>query len=89
LRWSVTRLPGNDEVVGLKLLDQRLVDAALGAVGQARRFGRGDRHGLAESMRSSQRRMSNPPRSARLRRATSTMLSSEPALEIMWIEDVA
>ena len=40
-------LAGDDEVVGLELFGQRLVDAALGAVGEAWGFGRGDRHGLA------------------------------------------
>jgi hypothetical protein len=37
-------LPRNDEVVGLKLLDQRLVDVALGPVGEAPSFGWSDRH---------------------------------------------
>ena len=38
-------LAGNDTVVGLKLLEQRLVDLALGAVGEARSFGGSDAHG--------------------------------------------
>ena len=71
-------LAGDDEVVGLKLFGQRLVDAALGAVGETWAFGRGDGHGLAASTPSSQSRISNPPRSARLLRATPTMLSRVP-----------
>jgi hypothetical protein len=68
-------LAGNDEIGGLKLLGQRLVDAALSTVGQARRCGRGGGHWLAGPTPSSETRMSNPPRSARFLRATSTMLS--------------
>ena len=37
-------LAGDDPVVGLELVDQRLVDLALGAVGEARGFGGGDGH---------------------------------------------
>jgi hypothetical protein len=37
-------LPGDDKVVGLKLLHQRLIGAALGTVREARRFGGRDGH---------------------------------------------
>ena len=40
-------LAGDDEVVGFELLDQRLVDLALGGVGQARRFVGRDGHVVA------------------------------------------
>ena len=40
-------LAGNDEVVGLELFDERLVDLALGAVGEARGFGGSNGHGLS------------------------------------------
>jgi len=37
-------LAGDDEVVGLELLDERLVDVALGPVGETRGFGGRDGH---------------------------------------------
>ena len=53
-------LAGNYEVEGLKLFDQRLVDKALGAVGEAWGLGRRDGHRLAGSTPSSQSRMPEP-----------------------------
>jgi hypothetical protein len=69
-------LARNDEVGGLELLDERLVDAALGTIGQARGLGRRDGHGLAGPTPSSETRISKPPRSARFLCATPMMLSS-------------
>jgi hypothetical protein len=51
-------LPRNDEVVGLKLLDQRLLDVALGPVGEARSFGGRDRHTSSTTTASSSIRSS-------------------------------
>ena len=53
-------LAGNYQVEGLKLFDQRLVDKALGAVGEAWGLGRRDGHRLAGSTPSNQSRMSEP-----------------------------
>ena len=54
-------LARDDEVVGLKLVDQRLVDAALGAVGQPRGVGRGDGHRHVGSLVWTNDSISNPP----------------------------
>ena len=44
LRWSVTRWPGDHEVAGLQLVDQRLVDVALGGAGESGVLGQGYGH---------------------------------------------
>ncbi len=68
-------LAGDDEVVGLELIDQHLPGAPLRRVGEAGRFGDGDAQRLGGSTLSSHSRISNPPRCSRLLRAMSTMLS--------------
>ena len=54
-------LARDDEVVGLELVDQRLVDAALGAVGQPRGVGRGDGHWRVGRLVWIPGSISNPP----------------------------
>ena len=54
-------LARDDEVVGLELVDERLVDAALGAVGEPRSVGGGDGHRRVRSLLRRNHRMSTPP----------------------------
>ena len=55
-------LAGDDEIVGLELFKQRLVDAALGAIGQPRGVGRGDAHRRVGLLVWSHNSISIPPR---------------------------